>query len=96
MFFCVSGASGEMVVVKDGGGRGSSIGGQVSNNAVTIAEPEGDMYYSQFLQASEGPVSGGKDMGVDNGCGFSGRKEVSSFSNESGDSLRNILSDPIT
>ena len=86
------GISGEMV--KDGIGGGSL--GQTGNNAVTIAEADGEMYYSQYLQATEGSAAGGKDMGVENGCGFSGRKEVSAFSSESGDSLRAILSDPVT
>lgn len=81
-----------MMVVKDGGGGM----GQAVNNAVTIAEPDGEMYYVQYLQATEGSSGGGKDMGVENGCGFSGRKEVSSFSSESGESLRAILSDPVT
>lgn len=80
------------MAVKDGGG---SIG-QTGNNTVTIAEPDGDMYYSQYLQATEGSGGAGKDMGVENGCGFSGRKEGSSFSCESGESLRAILSDPVT
>ncbi|XP_021626214.1 U-box domain-containing protein 62 isoform X2 [Manihot esculenta] len=86
------GATGELMAVKDGGG---SIG-QTGNNTVTIAEPDGDMYYSQYLQATEGSGGAGKDMGVENGCGFSGRKEGSSFSCESGESLRAILSDPVT
>lgn len=86
------GISGE--TVKDGIGGGSL--GQTGNNAVTIAEADGEMYYSQFLQATEGSGAGGKDMGVENGCGFSGRKEGSAFSSESGDSLRAILSDPVT
>lgn len=69
-------------------------------NAVTIAEPDGDLYYSQYLDGSSGlaaSASGHKDVVavVDNGCGFSGRKDVS-VSSEYGDSLRAILTDPIT
>lgn len=69
-------------------------------NAVTIAESEGDLYYSQYLEGSSGlaaSASGLKDVVavVDNGCGFSGRKDVS-VSSEYGDSLRAILSDPVT
>ncbi|KDP21647.1 hypothetical protein JCGZ_03318 [Jatropha curcas] len=86
------GTSGEVIAVKDGGGHI----GQTGTNAVTIAEPDGEMYYSQYLQATEGAGSGGKDVGVENGCGFSGRKESSSFSIESGESLRAILSDAVT
>ena len=72
--------------------------GRVSHyqNAVTIAEPDGDMYYSPFLQGPEGSASGQKELLVENGCGFSGRKDVS-LSNESGESsLKAILSDPLT
>lgn len=64
-------------------------------NAVTVAEHDGDVYYSQFLQGSDGSVGGQKDLAVENGCGFSGRRDVS-YSNESGESLRMILSDPVT
>lgn len=63
-------------------------------NAVTIAEP-GDMYYSQFLQGPEGSAPGQKDLAGENGCGFSGRKDVP-LSTESGESLKAILSDPLT
>ncbi|CAK9133698.1 unnamed protein product [Ilex paraguariensis] len=58
-------------------------------NAVTIADPDGDLYYSQYLQGPEGSNAGQKDMLVENGYGFSGRSE-------SGESLRAILSDPLT
>ncbi|XP_065872775.1 U-box domain-containing protein 62 [Euphorbia lathyris] len=80
------GSSREAMVLKDGGG----------NNGVTIAVPDGDVYYSQYLQATDGSGSGGKDISLDNSCGFSGRKEGSSLSSESGESLRAILSDPAT
>ncbi|KAJ9176011.1 hypothetical protein P3X46_014505 [Hevea brasiliensis] len=85
------GATGEIMAVKSGGG---SVG-QTGNNTVTIAESDGHMYYTQYLQGTEGSGSAGKDMGGD-GCGFSGRKEGSSFSCESGDSLSAILSDSVT
>eukprot|EP00262_Sarcandra_glabra_P003383 TRINITY_DN1405_c0_g1_i1.p1 TRINITY_DN1405_c0_g1~~TRINITY_DN1405_c0_g1_i1.p1 ORF type:complete len:445 (-),score=90.28 TRINITY_DN1405_c0_g1_i1:234-1568(-) len=62
-------------------------------NAITIAEP--DMYYPQILQGPEGSPLAQKEMGVENGCGFSGRKDVA-MSIESGESLRVILSDPVT
>ncbi|KAM7494715.1 hypothetical protein LguiB_029324 [Lonicera macranthoides] len=70
--------------------------GRVSQyqSAVTIADPDGELYYSQYLQGPEGSAAGQKDM-VENGCGFSGRKDVS-YSSESGESLRAILSDPLT
>ncbi|KAA8539691.1 hypothetical protein F0562_026383 [Nyssa sinensis] len=71
--------------------------GRVSHyqHAVTIADPNGDLYYSQYLQGPEGSASGQKDVVVENGCGFSGRKD-GSYSSESGESLRAILSDPLT
>ncbi|KAI8564374.1 hypothetical protein RHMOL_Rhmol03G0176500 [Rhododendron molle] len=65
------------------------------HNAVTIADANGDLYYSQYLHGLEGPGSGQKGVGVENGCGGSGRKE-GSYSTESGESLRMILSDPLT
>ncbi|PON34952.1 hypothetical protein PanWU01x14_340100 [Parasponia andersonii] len=71
--------------------------GRIGNyqNAVTVAEPDSDGYYSQYFQGPEGSAAGQKDLAVENGCGFSGRKDVS-YSNESGESLRTILSDPVT
>lgn len=91
-------------MVKEGG-NGVGHGLRESNNyqnAVTIADPDGDIYYTQYLQGEGAGGSGGggngqKDIVVENGggCGFSGRKDVS-FSSESGDSLRAILSDPVT
>uniref|UniRef100_A0A5B7ACY2 U-box domain-containing protein n=1 Tax=Davidia involucrata TaxID=16924 RepID=A0A5B7ACY2_DAVIN len=71
--------------------------GRVSQyqNAVTIADPDGDLYYSQYLQGPEGSASGQKDVVVENGCGFSGRKD-GSYLSVSGESLRAILSDPST
>ncbi|XP_061997076.1 U-box domain-containing protein 62-like [Rosa rugosa] len=65
-------------------------------NAITVAESsDGDMYYSQYLQGSEGSGAAQKDLVVENGCGFSGRKDAL-CSSESGDPLRAILSDPVT
>ncbi|KAJ9539803.1 hypothetical protein OSB04_026309 [Centaurea solstitialis] len=64
-------------------------------NAITVADPNGELYYSQYLRGVEGSGAGIKDMLVENGCGFSGRKDVSS-SGGSGESLRVILSDPLT
>ena len=64
-------------------------------NAVTVAEPDNDGYYSHYFQGPEGSAAGQKDLAIENGCGFSGRKDIS-YSNESGESLRTILSDPVT
>ncbi|KAJ7959532.1 U-box domain-containing protein 62-like [Quillaja saponaria] len=63
-------------------------------NAVTIAETDSDVYYSRYLQGTEGSASLQKDIVVENGCGFGGRKDV--YSSDSGESLRAILSDPLT
>uniref|UniRef100_A0A5B7ACZ5 Putative U-box domain-containing protein 62 n=1 Tax=Davidia involucrata TaxID=16924 RepID=A0A5B7ACZ5_DAVIN len=64
-------------------------------NAVTIADPNGDLYYSQYMQGPDGSAGGQKDVVVENGCGFSGRKD-GSYSSEPGESLRAILADPLT
>ncbi|KAJ9545618.1 hypothetical protein OSB04_025325 [Centaurea solstitialis] len=70
--------------------------GEYQNNAVALVDRDGEMYYSQYLHGAEGSGAGLKDITAENGCGFSGRKDVSSYSGESGDSLRAILSDPLT
>lgn len=64
-------------------------------NAVALVDRDSELYYSQYLHGGESSGTGLKDMVVENGCGFSGRKDVS-YSSESGDSLRTILSDPLT
>ncbi|KAG8390178.1 hypothetical protein BUALT_Bualt01G0056400 [Buddleja alternifolia] len=59
---------------------------------------DGEMYYTQYLNGAEGPSSssGHKDGAVmENGSGFSGRRE-GSYLGDSGESLRTILSDPLT
>ncbi|XWS08360.1 hypothetical protein CRYUN_Cryun41cG0073100 [Craigia yunnanensis] len=101
----VGGSCRELVVKEGGSGVGQGV--RESNNyqnAVTIADPDGDIYYTQYLQGGEGSGGSGgggngqKEIVVENGgggCGFSGRKDVS-FSSESGDSLWIILSDPAT
>lgn len=71
---------------------------QFQNSAVTIADLDGDLYYShQYQQGPDGSnVAGHKDASlIENGCGFSGRKDIW-YSSESGESLRGILSDPLT
>lgn len=77
-------------MVKEGGiGQGVREGNNYQN-AVTIADPDGDIYYAQFLQGGEGSAASGggnaqKDILVGNGGGYglSGRKDVPCFS-ESG------------
>ncbi|KAF3679503.1 putative chalcone--flavonone isomerase-like [Capsicum annuum] len=82
--------------VKEGNvGQSGNEGSVDVRNAVTIASVDGDMYYNQYLQGPEGSNAGQKEMGFENGCEFSGRKE-GHYSSESGESLRTILSDPIT
>ncbi|KAK6932913.1 hypothetical protein RJ641_035807 [Dillenia turbinata] len=71
------------------------------HNAVTIAgpEPDGEMYYShsQYLHApaTEGSNSGHKEVACENGAGFA-RPRDAHLSTEPGESLRTILSDPMT
>ncbi|KAD6796486.1 hypothetical protein E3N88_07382 [Mikania micrantha] len=64
-------------------------------NAIALVDRDGELYYSHYLRGTEGLGSGVKDMVAENGCGFSRRKDAS-YSVESGDSLRAILSDPLT
>ncbi|TYG72366.1 hypothetical protein ES288_D04G015100v1 [Gossypium darwinii] len=97
----VGGSCRELVVKEGGIGQGVREGNNYQN-AVTIAGPDGDIYYTQFLLVGEGSAASGggngqKDILVENGggYGFSGRKDVPFFS-ESGESLRDILSDPVT
>ncbi|PNY02246.1 U-box protein [Trifolium pratense] len=66
-----------------------------TQNSVTVAETDCEEYYSHYLQGGEGSPSVQKVMVDDNGCGFSGRKDAG-YSSESGESLRSILSDPVT
>ncbi|XXG40000.1 hypothetical protein AAC387_Pa01g0822 [Persea americana] len=92
------------VLVKDNGGIHSlnNFRGSLSeqhqqgrmnhyDNAIAIAEP--DLYY-HMLQGQDGATLAQKEIGGENGCG-TGRKDTT-FPIESGDSLRMILSDPIT
>ncbi|KAH7548245.1 hypothetical protein ACOSP7_032366 [Xanthoceras sorbifolium] len=71
------------------GKNGNVIQTVNSGALVTVAEADGDLYYSQYLQGTtEGSSGSGQKecVVVDNGCGISG----------SGDSLRAILADPVT
>ncbi|PIN19091.1 hypothetical protein CDL12_08231 [Handroanthus impetiginosus] len=85
--------------IKDGnmaqGGNESNNDNNKSGDVRNASSSE--MYYSHFLNGVEGPSSssGQKDVVVENGCGFSGRKD-GSYLSDSGESLRAILSDPIT
>ena len=106
------GSSSRDVIVKESGivqqtGKASPphrhdlhrLGSFHQNAVVTVVENDGggDGYYSQYFQGPEGGSAavGQKELGAENGCGFSGRKD-GSYSNESGESLRTILSDPVT
>ncbi|CAI9091876.1 OLC1v1026980C1 [Oldenlandia corymbosa var. corymbosa] len=65
---------------------------------VTVANADGELYHSQYMQGATEMVSsaGHKDIiAGENGCGLSGRKE-GLYLSESGDPLRTILSDPLT
>lgn len=103
------GSSTRLLVMKDGGllhpggdatRVSSSENGQEGRvghlqKMVTIAEHDGDMYYSQLLHGTEGSSQLHKDIAGDNGCGFSGRKD-GSVCGDPGETLRAIFSDPIT
>lgn len=89
---------GEIVQLVHNNMSGATTGGDdqrerlgKNQNSVTDCEE----YYSHYLQGTEGSPSVQKVMVDDNGCGFSGRKDVV-YSSESGESLRAILSDPVT
>ncbi|CAN1852476.1 U-box domain-containing protein 62 [Linum perenne] len=88
--FASYGSSGAVTVLKDG-----QIG-RTANVGVTIANLDGEMFYSRYLETADGSGGRRKEIGGDNSCGFDGRKDGSSLSNESGESLRAILSDPVT
>ncbi|XP_059666844.1 U-box domain-containing protein 62-like [Cornus florida] len=104
-FSSLVGSSGEIMKesnIVQSGNDGNDMGASPSenhqqgrvgqyDNVVTIADHDGDLYYSQYLQGSEVLASGQKNAVVEHGCGFGGRKE-GLYSSE----LRAILSDPLT
>ncbi|KAL0341201.1 UNVERIFIED_CONTAM: U-box domain-containing protein 62 [Sesamum radiatum] len=72
--------------------NGNNSSGEVRNASSS------ELYYTQYLNGAEGPSSSSRqkdNLVMENGCGFSGRKE-GSYLCDSGESLRAILSDPIT
>ncbi|KAI4306554.1 hypothetical protein L6164_029823 [Bauhinia variegata] len=71
-------------VLKDG-----NVGQLVHNMRAGVNDD-----HQQERLGTEGSASMQKSMVEENGCGFSGRKDV--YLSESGESLRAILSDPIT
>ncbi|KAL2549922.1 U-box domain-containing protein 62 [Forsythia ovata] len=82
-------------------GNSFQIGNGGSNDNINSSEARNigeEVYYAQYLHGAEGlnSTSGQKDISaVENGCGNSRRKE-SCYSSESQESLRTILSDPLT
>ncbi|KAL3650351.1 hypothetical protein CASFOL_006754 [Castilleja foliolosa] len=79
-------------------GNNESNNGNNENGCDMRNASSGEMYYSQYLNGPEGPSSssGQKDiLMLENVCGFSGSKE-SSYRSDCRESLRVILSDPIT
>nr|XP_043617080.1 U-box domain-containing protein 62-like [Erigeron canadensis] len=64
-------------------------------NALALVDGNGEVHYSQYPHGVEGSGEGLKNREAEKGCGFSRRKDVF-YSGESGESLRTILSDPIT
>ncbi|KAK4800512.1 hypothetical protein SAY86_020999 [Trapa natans] len=65
------------------------------SNPLSVVGPDGESFYPQYLQGVEASQSRGKNVYVENSCGFS-RKKDGSFHSDSGVSLRAILSDPVT
>lgn len=88
-----------IIVIKEGNSVQIRNGGSNDNNNSIEARNIGEeVYYAHYLHGAEGlsSSSGQKDiMTVENGCGNSKRKE-SCYSSESQESLRTILSDPLT
>lgn len=88
-----------IIVIKEGNSVQIRNGGSNDNNNSSEARNIGEeVYYAHYLHGAEGlsSSSGQKDiMTVENGCGNSKRKE-SCYSSESQESLRTILSDPLT
>lgn len=79
-------------------GNESAIDNGSNRNGELRNASGGEMCYSQYINGVEGPSSssGQKDIPIlENGCGFRGSKE-GSYLSESGESLRAILSDPLT
>ncbi|CAN0827454.1 U-box domain-containing protein 62 [Linum grandiflorum] len=84
------GSSGTVMVLKDGGDGLGQIG-RTANAGVTTANLDGEIFSSRYLETGDGSSGRSKEIGGD-----SNRKDCSSLSNESGESLRAILSDPVT
>ncbi|XP_008788532.2 U-box domain-containing protein 62-like [Phoenix dactylifera] len=89
------------VVAKDGNGGRGNFGEQQYQqgrmdgyeNAIAVVDPH--PYSTHAIHGGEGSTSAQKEVGGENGCGFSGRREVGLTAGY-WESLRAHLSDPIT
>ncbi|KAG1365624.1 putative U-box domain-containing protein 62 [Cocos nucifera] len=89
------------VVEKDGSEGTGNLGEQQCQhdpmdsyeNAIAVMDPE--PYYTHAIHGGEGSTSAQKEVAGENGCGFSGRREIGSTAGY-WESLRMHLSDPIT
>ncbi|KAG9139506.1 hypothetical protein Leryth_024001 [Lithospermum erythrorhizon] len=82
---------GNVIVGANGNERSSSD----LRNALTVAELGGEGHYAQYSKGAEGSNGGQKDIVAEKGVGPSGKKEGSHVT-EPLESLRAILSDPLT
>ncbi|KAG1338151.1 U-box domain-containing protein 62 [Cocos nucifera] len=89
------------LVVKDGNGGRGNFGEQQYQqgrmdgyeNAIAVVDPH--PYSTHAVHGGEGSSFAQKEVGGENGCGFSGRREVGLTAGY-WESLRTYLSDPIT
>ncbi|CAE6086960.1 unnamed protein product [Arabidopsis arenosa] len=89
----IDGNEGDMGMNKDAGEDSVSAG------AVIVVGQDNAAYYSQHFKPMEANFASRNEessIAVDNGCDFSGRRDPSSSSSNSIESLRTILSDPTT
>lgn len=64
-----------------------------------VVEQDNAAYYSQHFKTMDSSFASRNEessVAAENGCNFSGRRDPSSSSNNSIESLRTILSDPTT
>ncbi|KAJ0975489.1 hypothetical protein J5N97_017454 [Dioscorea zingiberensis] len=90
------------MVAKDGSGMRGSSGLQQQqqqgreggyDNEIAIVEPEN--YYTPIMHGGDGSSLGHKEVGVETGSGFGGRREIG-LAIDLGESVRTHLSDPVT
>ncbi|XP_010491055.1 PREDICTED: U-box domain-containing protein 62 [Camelina sativa] len=92
----IDGNEGDVALNKDAGDDSVSAAG----GAVIVVGQDNAAYYSQHFKTMETSFASRNEesssVAADNGCDFSGRRDPSSSSSNSIESLRTILSDPTT